>query len=77
MKNTLVLSLCLMFATNAYAYLDPGTVSFALQSLIAAATGGLLTAGMFGKTIWVFLTKPFRHKPNINSSKTLEKNNQT
>jgi drug/metabolite transporter (DMT)-like permease len=44
----LLISFSLVFTSNAYAYLDPGTGSYFLQLLIA----GLLGALFFIKTFW-------------------------
>lgn len=37
--------------TSAYAYLDPGTGAFAVQSLIAAIAGGLIAVRAYGRRI--------------------------
>lgn len=46
-KNSLTMfaalvGLAVLMPTSAYAYLDPGTGTFALQGLIAAVAGGLV-----------------------------------
>ncbi len=38
----IVLCLCAFAPTEAYAYLDPGTGTFALQGLIAGVAGGVI-----------------------------------
>lgn len=38
----IVLCLCALAPTEAYAYLDPGTGTFALQGLIAGVAGGVI-----------------------------------
>ena len=49
----------LLFPTNSSAYLDPGTGSFIIQSLIAFVIGGLFTLKIFFKNIKAFFYKHF------------------
>jgi hypothetical protein len=44
----IVLCLCAIAPTNAWAYLDPGTGTFALQGLIAGIAGGVISI----RTCW-------------------------
>lgn len=48
MKYILAILSSLVYISNAYAYLDPGTGSLVIQSSIAAITGGLFII----KTYW-------------------------
>ncbi|WP_064108351.1 hypothetical protein [Legionella jordanis] len=50
----------LIWFTDAYAYLDPGTGSLIIQSTIAAVTGGLFVL----KTYWHKLKSLFCRKQN-------------
>lgn len=54
----IVLCLCALAPTEAYAYLDPGTGSFALQGLIAGVAGGVLSI----RTYWRRIGGLFRRK---------------
>lgn len=50
--------LTLIFATPAYAYLDPGSISIILQALAA----GLLAVGIFWRRVLAFLKGIFKKK---------------
>jgi hypothetical protein len=65
-------ALVLFFATNAYAYLDPGTGSMLLQGLIAAVAGGaLIMRAHWGKWKSLFTTsKKAAKKPNAEVAAT-------
>jgi len=58
----------LMEAKPSYAYLDPGTGSFALQMLIASVVGGLF----FIKKMWVKIKGIFSTKKNDESDENRE-----
>jgi hypothetical protein len=46
-----VACLAALMPTNAYAYLDPGTGTFALQGLIAGVAGGLVAVRAYWRQI--------------------------
>lgn len=48
---TVLACLAALMPTSAYAYLDPGTGAFAVQSLIAAIAGGLIAIRAYGRRI--------------------------
>lgn len=51
-------------ASHAYAYIDPGTGSYILQIVLAAALGALFALKMFWRNVKAFLTNllPGRQK---------------
>ena len=57
----LIFCFTLVFSSPAYAYLDPGTFSIILQSILAAIAGIVATYKM-----WIFKIRNFfkRKKPN-------------
>ena len=54
---TLILCFTSIFVSPAYAYLDPGTVSIVLQSILAAIAGVIATY-----RLWLFKLKSFLSK---------------
>jgi len=60
MKTRFILTLftLLLLSKNAFAYLDPGTGSLIIQSIIAAVAGALYT----GKLYWFKIKKFFSKK---------------
>lgn len=57
-EKTIVLFLApVLLATDAYAYLDPGTGSFVLQLLIGGALGGLYILKRFWRQITAFFSR--------------------
>lgn len=61
-EKTIVLFLApVLLATDAHAYLDPGTGSFILQLLIGGALGGLYILKRFWRQISAFVSR-FRSK---------------
>jgi hypothetical protein len=60
----IVLCLCALAPTEAYAYLDPGTGSFALQGLIAGVAGGVLSI----RTYWRRIGGLFRRAKSLPES---------
>ncbi|MBR0711456.1 MULTISPECIES: hypothetical protein [Bradyrhizobium] len=56
---TMLACLAALMPTSAYAYLDPGTGAFAVQSLIAAIAGGLIAIRAYGRRIlgWFWRSK--------------------
>jgi hypothetical protein len=62
-KRTLYIQLYyFLFASQAFAYLDPGTGSYVFQILIAAFIGGLFTIKMFWQKIKNFFSNYFSGK---------------
>lgn len=47
----IVLCLCALAPSEAYAYLDPGTGTFALQGLIAGVAGGVISIRAYWRRI--------------------------
>ena len=60
--SALIVYCYFLFPQEAYAYLDPGSMSYVLQIVIAALIGGLLAIRMFWSRIKLFLTKLFSKK---------------
>ena len=48
---TTLACLAVLMPTSAYAYLDPGTGAFAVQSAIAGIAGGLIAMRAYGRRI--------------------------
>jgi hypothetical protein len=61
-----IVFLSLLFPSHAYAYLDPGTGSLLIQSIIA----GLAAVGYALRTNWGKLTRLFRGSRSSRDSKT-------
>ena len=59
----IVLCLCALAPTEAYAYLDPGTGTFALQGLIAGVAGGVISI----RTYWRRIGGLFRRRESSES----------
>ena len=51
-----------IYHNYAYAYLDPGSVSYVTQILIALLIGGLVAIKMFWAKIKIFLSNLFNKK---------------
>ena len=54
----------LTFITSSYAYLDPGSASIILQSILGAIAAVGATIGLYWKKIKNFFFKIFRKKKN-------------
>ena len=73
-----MISICLLLLpTSAFAYLDPGSISLALQAIIAGFAGLLATY-----KLWIFKIKSIffgkKESQDINRiNSELEKNNET
>jgi hypothetical protein len=59
---TFILVFFFVFASNACAYLDPGTGSYILQLLIAGIASAVLAVKIFWEKIIVFFRKVFGKK---------------
>ncbi len=66
--SALIIYCYVLFPGEAYAYLDPGSMSYVLQIVIAALIGGLLAIRMFWSRIKLFLTKLFFKKKGPENS---------
>ena len=64
MKKTLIISFILILFSNnkAFAYLDPGTGSIILQSILGAIAAGVAWGGMYWQKIKNFFNKKNRKK---------------
>jgi len=63
MKTALIINIVLIFQKNAFAYLDPGTGSMIIQSIIAGIAAGLYFISSYFFKIKLFITKKiFRKK---------------
>lgn len=60
----MVLVTTLVFASRAYAYLDPGTGSYILQILLSIILGGLFAFKLFFTKIKLFFKRIFTKKSN-------------
>ena len=60
---------------NAHAYLDPGTGSYIIQIVIAAAVGGAFAVKMFWLNLKIFFYNLF-HKEKISKENSLNKNDK-
>lgn len=58
----LLSSLCLVFSTPAYAYLDPGTGSYILQLLIGVLIGAAFAVRIYWKKIRSLLNDRFSRR---------------
>lgn len=74
MKNTTlyfyIILLYLLFCKQAYAYLDPGSISIVLQAVLAAIAGVVATY-----RLWLFKFKNFIYKL-IKRSKSINNNSK-
>ena len=61
LTNTLIIIILssIFFPLRAYAYLDPGSMSFIIQIVLAIIAGGIFGAKLFWKNIKSFLKSIF------------------
>ena len=52
----------ILFANNAYAYLDPGTGSMLVQAVIAAVAAASVSIGLFRRRLLSFFGRLFGRK---------------
>ena len=61
-KNNMIIIIQVMLIENVFAYLDPGTMTYVMQALVAMFVGGIFAI----KTSWIairhFFSKLFRKK---------------
>ena len=57
MKNFIFCITLVIFSKNAFAYLDPGSTTFILQSIVAAIVGFFVTIGIYWYKFKMFITK--------------------
>tara|TARA_B100000524_G_scaffold140432_1_gene70416 strand:- start:39 stop:263 length:225 start_codon:yes stop_codon:yes gene_type:complete len=69
--NTLifVIIFSLLFSTNSYAYIDPGSGSIILQAIIAAFAGAGTAITIYWKKVKLFFSKIFKNKNKDNERK--------
>ena len=51
---------CLVFSTDSYAYIDPGSGSIILQAIIAAIAGAGTAITIYWKKVKLFFSKMFK-----------------
>tara|TARA_B100001989_G_C24204684_1_gene300118 strand:+ start:57 stop:281 length:225 start_codon:yes stop_codon:yes gene_type:complete len=56
----------LVFSTDSYAYIDPGSGSIILQAIIAAIAGAGTAITIYWKKVKLFFSKIFKKKDNEN-----------
>ena len=54
----------LVFSTDSYAYIDPGSGSIILQAIIAAIAGAGTAITIYWKKVKLFFSKIFKKKDN-------------
>jgi len=59
MQKTLYITILILISKEAYAYLDPGSATFILQSILAFIVGSLAVIGMYWTKFKLFLKKIF------------------
>jgi len=61
LKNTLIIIILssIFFPLRAYAYLDPGSMSFIIQIVLAIIAGGIFGVRLFWKNIKSFFKNVF------------------
>ena len=47
----------MLISKNAFAYLDPGSVTYVLQLIVAAIAGGFVTIGIYWEKCKIFIIK--------------------
>lgn len=64
LTNTLIIIILssIFFPLRAYAYLDPGSMSFILQIIIAIIIGGIFGIKLFWKNVKLFFNNLFYKK---------------
>ena len=62
----------LVWADNAHAYIDPGTGSMIIQSVVAAIAGGLFITKTYWHKIKNFLSRKKDIKPELERDQTNE-----
>ena len=63
-KSIFVIIFSLLFSTNSYAYIDPGSGSIILQAIIAAFAGAGTAITIYWKKVKLFFSKIFKKKDN-------------
>lgn len=52
-----VISFCLFFTKNAYAYIDPGTGNYFIQAIIGVLMGSIITIKLYWRSIVGFFKR--------------------
>jgi len=63
-NSVFVIIFSLLFCTNSYAYIDPGSGSIILQAIIAAFAGAGTAITIYWKKVKLFFSKIFKKKDN-------------
>ena len=63
-NSIFVIIFSLLFSTNSYAYIDPGSGSIILQAIIAAFAGAGTAITIYQKKVKLFFSKIFKKKDN-------------
>jgi hypothetical protein len=63
-NSIFVIIFSLLFSTNSYAYIDPGSGSIILQAIIAAFAGAGTAITIYWKKVKLFFSKIFKKKDN-------------
>ena len=68
MQKTLYITILILISKEAYAYLDPGSTTFILQSILASIVGFLALMSVYWTQFKLFITKIFtKFKKKISS----------
>ena len=59
MQKTLYITILVLISKEAYAYLDPGSATFILQSILASIVGSLALIGMYWTKFKLFIKNIF------------------
>ena len=63
-NSIFIIIFSLLFSTNSYAYIDPGSGSIILQAIIAAFAGAGTAITIYWKKVKLFFSKIFKKKDN-------------
>ncbi len=59
MQKTLYITILILISKEAYAYLDPGSTTFIIQSILAFIVGSFAAVGMYWTKFKFFIKKIF------------------
>jgi len=59
MKKTLYIIILILFSKEAYAYLDPGSTTFIIQSILAFIVGSFAAVGLYWTKFKFFIKNIF------------------
>ena len=63
-KSIFVIIFSLLFSTNSYAYIDPGSGSIILKAILAEFEGAGTEITIYWKKVKLFFSKIFKKKDN-------------